>query len=249
MADLSLTFSEIYNLVSEFLGYGSSPAGTNLTNCKNCVYSGLRRFYFPISMKTGRKHTWSFLKKHLVLTTVTGEWQYELPQNFREFISGLQYDTETGYIAPVKVDPEYILNLRATSVIDSYPSHYALIKPGFTKETGSNWEIWFYGNPDGKYILHGIYIINPDKPSATTDVFPGGVEASEAILENCLAVAEQNYDEVEGIHTKRAEELTQKLILHDFVGVPETVGPNLDIGRIERKRFLEALDESDVYAD
>jgi len=248
LASLELNFQEIYSLVSEFLGYGSTPAGTNLANCKAVVYSGLRRFYFPINMTTGRKHIWSFLKKTLVITTVSGKWQYELPSNFSRFITDLNYSKDSGCTKPVKVDPEKILNLRATNVINSHPSHWALIKPGFTKETGSNWEIWFYGNPNGAYNLTGIYIINPDKPSATTDVFPGGVEASEAILESCLAVAEQNYDEVEGIHTKRAEELIQKLIKHDTADVPETVGLNLDVGRFERKRFLVALDEDDVYA-
>lgn len=248
MSDLLLTFSEVYELVSEFLGYGSSPSGTNLTNCKNCVYSGLRRFLFPINARTGRKHTWSFLKKPYTLVTQSGQWQIELPKDFKEFHTPLQYDKDSGYAPPVKVSPEEILRMRALGTGETYPAFYALVRPFSGASVGNNWQIWFHGEPDNSYIMHSIYIVNPDKPSATTDVFVGGVEASEAILESCLSVAEQNYDEVSGIHTQNAEKLIQELILHDNVSVPETVG-RFDQASVVRKRFLEALTEDDIYAD
>jgi len=249
MASLELSFSEVYNKCSEVYGTGSSPSGTDLTNAKAMVYRGYRQFLFPTDLRNGRKHTWSFLKRHLVMLTQSGEWQYELPSNFRESPTGFQFDSDTGYSPPKKVSPEEILKMRALGIESTYPSYYALVRTPYDQATGSNWQVWFYGVPDGAYRLHCIYIINPDKPSATTDVFVGGVEASEAILESCLAITETEGDEKQGVHSAEAAKLIQILIQNDFTDVPDSVGKMLDPGvyYIGGGRVLQKLTSEDVY--
>jgi len=247
MASLILNFEDYYKEVARFLGWGTNPTDQQLENAKKFVYRGYRNFIFSINLTTGRKHVWSFLKKVLIITTVSDQWQYQLPSNFKEFVTGLSYGRNSGDNLLTKVSPEHILNLRTTSIVNSYPFCYALIQPNYTPETGNNWQLWVCGNPNGAYDLIGVYIINPEKPTLDTDVLVGGVEASEAIMESCLAVAEQTEDGIEGLHTKRAEELIQKLIKQDNRDIPETVGLNLDVVKVERKRYIESLDDSDVY--
>lgn len=251
MASLELSFSDVYNKVSEVYGTGSSPSGTDLTNAQSMTYRGYRQFLFPIDQRTGRKHTWSFLKRHLVFLTESTQWQYELPQNFKETPEGFFFDKDTGYSPPKKISSQEIIRKRAVGTESGYPLYYALIRTPYDQTTGSNWQVWFYPEPDSAYRIHCIYIINPEKPSATTDVFVGGVEASEAILESCLAITETEGDEKPGVHYQEANRLIQVLIQNDFVDVPDTVGKMLDPGVYEWKsgRFLEALTEDDVYQD
>jgi hypothetical protein len=250
MSSLELSFAEIYNKTSEVYGTGSAPTGTDLTNAKAMVYRGYRQFLFPIDKRTGRRHIWSFLKRHLVFLTQSGQWQYELPINFKE-TDGFFFDKDTGYSSPKKVSAQEILKMRALGTESTYPSFYALVRTPYDATTGASWQVWFYGEPDDSYRIHCLYIINPEKPSATTDVFVGGVEAAEAILESCLAITETEGDEKQGVHTAEANRLIQTLIQNDFVDIPDTVGKMLDVGIYEIRggRFLQKLTESDVYQE
>jgi len=61
VSTLEQTFQNMYSLVGEFVGWGSSPAAGDVTKAKNLVYRGYRRFLQPINMRNGKPHVWSFL--------------------------------------------------------------------------------------------------------------------------------------------------------------------------------------------
>jgi len=251
MAELTLTYQDLYNKVSEFIGWGSSPTGTDLTNAKAIVHRGYRSFLYPVSMTTGKRHIWSFLKKNTALTTQSGQWKYELPSDFQELYTRFRHDLSTGYPWLGFISAQEILQKRTYSDSSGYPTYFT-IQPGiYKKELGQTWEVWFYDEPNSSYILHYSYVIKPDQLSATTDVPIGGVAATEAILECCLAKAEQEYDEVVGIHTQLANTLIQELISSDIADVPDTVGYNLDDGAADyphTERYIPTItDPSDVY--
>jgi len=82
VSTLEQTFKSVYELVGEFVGWGSSPAAGDITKAKNLVYRGYRRFLQPINMRNGKPHVWSFLKQHGTIITVSGQWQYDLPADF-----------------------------------------------------------------------------------------------------------------------------------------------------------------------
>ena len=54
-------FSDYYAEVADYLGYGRSPAGTNLTEVKRYTNEGYQRFLMGINPKTGSAYMWSFL--------------------------------------------------------------------------------------------------------------------------------------------------------------------------------------------
>ena len=62
------------------------------------------------------------------------------------------------------------------------------------------------------------------KPEDDEDYFIGGVLESEAILQCCLAVAENEQDEVIGVQTQKAVDMVQQLIRKDMGIAPDTVG-------------------------
>lgn len=70
MADLSLTFADLYNRVSSYLGTGSAPTGDNLTLCKEITNRAYRRFIWPVynDGRSMRRHVWSFMKKPTSIT-------------------------------------------------------------------------------------------------------------------------------------------------------------------------------------
>lgn len=247
MSRLDLTFSEVYNQVSDFLGTGSSPTGSDLTLVKGIVYRAYRKFLYPIHPATGRSHYWSFLKKYGSFQTVETQWVYQLPLDFDRMLGNPQFDLSDGYPELVRVTSDRILNSRNYGEVSSFPQMYAIVS-GYEKELGQIWSLWLYPTPNGVHNIRYQYLMSPQKPDTSTDYLPGGPRAQEVMLEVALAVAEQQEDGEVGIHSQLAESELAKLILSDTVSTAETVG-NLYSGGQSFRRGSVPLEASDVYAD
>jgi hypothetical protein len=217
MSKLTLTLSEAVSRVSDFLGDTNNtvPTGTDLTLATDIVARALRRFLYPIDIRTGTAHEWSFLKQLYRLPLKALTWQYPLPANFSELVSDPVFGDDDLYPAMKKIAPEKLLNLRAAQTTEFAPSFYAIAKAGAGSTLGEQDEIWFYPIPDSGYTVRFWYKLDPLKPEAISEVLPGGVKAAEAIIEHCLAVAEQQENDKVGLHTELATRLTQELIVHD----------------------------------
>lgn len=252
MASLQLTFSDVYSKVGEFLGWitpGGTLTGTDLANAKNVVHRGYRRFLYSVDLRTGKGHIWSFMQEFKTLETVPNQWIYNLPADYDRLVMGFIHESDSGYPPMARISPEMIYQMRAGGESSSYPHYYA-IRPGrYVKEIGTTYEVIFFETPNSVYELNYSYSIRPPQLSATTDLFLGGDFASEVILEHCLAVAEQEYDDTRGIHSQTAQELTQQLIEADHPIVADHVGKNLDtnIRKITYERPLPLTLTENVY--
>jgi len=224
MARLDLTFEDIYKLVSDFLGLGTSPSGDNLTKVKNIVYRAYRQFLYPIHPATNRRHIWSFLRKSFFVYTKDGIWKYQLPLDFDTIIGNPQYGDQEPYGPLIKVTPDDILVKRALSTTQDFPSEYALYPVSTDPELGTMWEIWLWPEPDAGSSLSFSYNVSPQKPSATTDVILGGPLAAETILEIAYAIAEIQEENTTGVHGDLANKLLTQMILSDTNSVPDTLG-------------------------
>lgn len=249
MAMLQLQFDEVYKKVSEFLGWGGSPAGTDLTNAKKVVDRGYSRFLHPINAQTGKVHTWSFLIKHTVLNTTSGEWLYSLPSDFGRMATPFVHEKDSGYppMQPATVDR--IQQMRAGVDSTSFPHFYAIKTGPYVKEIGTTYEVVFFEIPNSNYSLNYAYVFRVPQLVNATDLFVGGDFASEVILENCLAVAELEYDDTIGIHSQEADRLTQQLIQSDVVTVAGSVGKNIDTGvrYVDFRRPLPLTTNESIY--
>lgn len=216
MARLTLSYSEVYIKISEFLGLGSSPAGTNLTDVKDIVARGLRQFLYPIDQRNGNPHYWSFLEQYWSIRTITDQWKYALPLDFSDLLTDIVYDTGEWLPIPKKRNAMQIKEMRSVSDTSGWPQFYAIVPSKYDLDVGSSYELWIYPKPSRAYMLSTFYRIDPLKPSETTDLMVGGVSAVEAILESCLAVAEHWSDDMTtSHHTSKAAELIQTLIRFD----------------------------------
>jgi len=61
MADLSLTFSDMYKEISNYLGLGLAPTGADLALVKKYANDGYRTFLMGMDPRTQRAYQWSFL--------------------------------------------------------------------------------------------------------------------------------------------------------------------------------------------
>jgi hypothetical protein len=225
MARLTLSYSDLYTKVSEFLGLGSSPTGDDLTKCTDLVHRGIRQFLYPVDMITGQAHEWEFLKVYWDFTTVSGQWKYALPIDFSDLYSILYFDLESANPPLVKRSSEQILSMRTGGTISGYPEYFAITPLRYDIEIGTLYELWVYPTPSQSETLSGFYRADPVQLLATTDLVIGGIRAIEAILESCLAVAEHQEDEMAtSHHTGKAAELIQKLIQFDTVTASDKIG-------------------------
>lgn len=228
MSRLTLSYSNLYDEVSHFLGLtarGTSPTGNDLTLCTDIVNRGVRQFLYPINMTTGEAWEWEFLKVYWDFTTVSGQWKYSLPIDFSDLYSTLYFDTSSANPLLLKRSAEQIIDMRTGGANSGSPEYFAITPLRYDIEIGSLYELWLYPTPSQTDTLSGFYRADPVQLSATTDLVIGGIRAIEAILESILAVAEHQEDDMTSSHhTGKAVELIQKLIKFDSVTHTDKIG-------------------------
>jgi hypothetical protein len=244
MANLRLTYSDIYTRISNFLGLtepGTAPTGTNLTTCKDICVRGLRQFLYPIDARTGEYWEWSFLRPLHTMTLRDGKWQYQLPEDFSSIITHPTYSEDDNFKQMARTTPDNIMNLMAAGEVDYAPYYYAIVTSDYDPEIGECDEIWFYPKPDSKYNVQFFYKSDPTKVENAGEFLPGGVKSTEAILENCFAVAESQEDDIIGIHMQLAQKLTQDLIIIDS----QKDGDDVVLGNLYDSKNAERMPRSD----
>ena len=255
MARLTMTYEDVWQKVGEFLGLvasGTAPTGQDLTDVKDIVARGLRQFLYPIDQRDGQPHEWSFLSQYWTLSLTADRWQYALPLDFSDLLSEFVFDTGDGLPPLVKRSAQQIKDMRSYSDSSGWPEFYAIVPSRYSLDIGSSYELWIYPKPSGAYTLSTFYRIAPLKPSETTDFMVGGVSATEAILESCLAIAEQWSDDMAtSHHTMKAQELIQTLIRFDAGKIDTDLIGNLyhPRPRWPGGRGMTDISDSSIYTD
>lgn len=229
MSSLALSFENIYKKVSEFLGLGSSPADSNLTKVKDIVYRGYRRFLYPANPQTGEVYIWSFLRKSGTLITQTGQGDYPLPSDFTGLIFGFKFDAGENEDNPKRIDMSKLKSMRSVAITTGTPEYYAINVNPYDVETGLFYGVSFYKPPSAALTYKYEYVFDPPKPVETTDLFVGGVRASEVILDCALAAAELQEDDVTGPKEVKATQSITSLIEYDKIHLLSAIelDPNL----------------------
>lgn len=223
MATLRLSFEDVNKKVSEFLGLGSSPAGTTLTNMENLTYRGYRRFLTPFDLESKSIYLWSFLKKKATLITEDGKADYLLPSDFVTLVSGFKFNAGEDKQNPERIESTKLAGLRSTSSAEALPEYYSIITGAYDKAIGQRYEVWFYKTPDTAYTYNYRYIFEPDKPFVTTDVFVGSILTDEVILQCAIAAAELQEDETAGVQEAKAAMMLSALIKYDSSFAPDSI--------------------------
>lgn len=107
------------------------------------------------------------------------------------------------------------------------PIYYSVRTVEFDPTVGSRKVLAFYPTPDAAYVLRCPMILRPVFIDADNPYPVGGETLSAVIQEACLAAAEHNLDDGEGVHEKRFLELLPAAIRADQErSSPTTLGPD-----------------------
>lgn len=232
MSSLILTFSDVYTAVSEYLGLGSSPTGTDLTKVKAIVYRGYIKFLTAVHPEKLTMHQWSFLHQEGVLATVKDQWVFALPENFWMMAGDVNFYPESGYGPVEKTTRSVIHTLRSNALYSSVPKKYAITDGQYSPSIRQKKQVMFYPTCDKDYSFRYEYLMMPEKPVNDSDYFVGGPEVSECIRLCALSVAEQEEDEMASQMTNRANDMLTRLILADErENIPDTMGMMNALGK------------------
>ena len=243
---LTLNKSDFYVGVSRFFGWGDGEANGDrawtakqLRVLKDCVDSGCRQFYFPPPHPQGgaESYRWTFLTPTGQITVPTEDDETLLPralfpEDFGGFVSRLTIKSDGAIYHPIEVVNEARLReMYSRNPSTSGRPLFAAERPlkGTTPGHGPRRELIIYPRPDAEYTFQFQYSLLPDCLSDSYPFAYGGQEHSETILESCLRIAEERYDDVrDGPHSAKFFELLAGSISRDRSHKPHVIGYNAD---------------------
>ena len=205
---LSMGYVEFQKAVMRFLGYGvDSTKWTvdQIAEVDDIIQSGYRQFLNPPrndSIPNG--YVWSFMTPIATLVTVANDYDYALPDNFGGMNGNMTIEGMYGY-PPIQIVHEgKIRALRQQdNTITGVPVIAAVRPITGTGTTGQRMELILYPIPDAIYTLSYPCFVLPNKLTTALPYPLGGMIHAETIMESCLAIAEQNSDDAEGLHKNK----------------------------------------------
>ena len=219
MLSLKLTFKEVYTKIGEYLGIPTLTDAADITNCKELVYRGYRRFLMPLDKSTGKTYRWSFLQRTTTLATQSGIDTYKLPAGFSGFVTPFTHTTPVSY-NPIQKPLDFVYLQKSLTTGSGYPRYFAVKTGDYDSLTGQTDEVVFSPIPSSICNYYYTYLVTPLPPIKDDDYFVGGELASEVILQCALAAAELfekdgKSGEIRGLHAQEAEKILQQQIGED----------------------------------
>lgn len=155
--------------------------------------------------------------------------EYDLSDSFEAIESDLVYEPgQSDFYPPVrqKHDTE-IQRLLQDDPYTDRPVYYGIRTVEFDATVGSRRRLALYPIPDAAYVLKARMKMRATMIDSTNQYPIGAETLSQVITEACLAAAERNYDEQDGKHTKRFQELLPLCIAADMeMTSPTSLGPD-----------------------
>jgi len=162
-----------------------------------------------------------------------GRPEYDLPTAFEAIEGDLAYEPgQSDFYPPVrqKHDGE-IRRLRQDDPYHDRPIYYGIRTVEFDPTVGSRRRISLYPTPDATYVFKARMKLRATMIDEVNQYPVGAESLTQVITEACLAAAERNYDEQEGRHTKRFQELLPLAIAADQeMTSPTSLGPDAPRG-------------------
>lgn len=214
---LTLTGADIKRHIGRFLGINrdlTKWTTENTTDVTDLIKSGERQLYGA--------HNWSFLTVVSAITTGNGTSTYDLPDDFSGFLDRELSISSTKSWA-VKIKPVEMVLEQIETYGTSMPTGItqplmAAVKPkvSFAPATGQRWQIQFWPTPTATLSVVGRYRSIPNTIDDDSHYPMGGQPFAQLLLESCLAAAEEQMNDEDGVHRARFNELLAAAIASDL---------------------------------
>lgn len=234
---LTIPKKELEAQVGLFLGYGRGEQynekawnDKQLGIIDQCVRSGLRQFYYPPPVG-GRKYTWAFLSPVATLTLPSAGTTVELPDDFGSLVGDVVNVTTGSRRTGLKVPISALVRQYSQASPDQVGEpQYAILEPvrGTTAKQSSRWQIRLWPIADQEFTLRFRYNIAPDSLTGDRPYAYGGAPHAETLIESCLAIAEERFDNEHDVHRTKWQERLAASVAYDSDNQPQTFGYNGD---------------------
>ena len=200
----AVTYTDLFNAVSRFLGYGDTLTTRQTTEVDEIVQAGVRQFYYPpASEGYDGVYRWSFLRFGGSISLSAGVSRYHLPDGFGDIDGVLTYQAEERLPCVNRVAEELVRSRIAHRPENAPPRFCAIVYRSDFGERGQGKDIVFWPVPDRAYTLDYVADADTGKLDKDERLFPlGGQMFSELVLESCLSKAEQFSNDEMGHHTQ-----------------------------------------------
>lgn len=231
---LAVTYSDLAKSVAKFLGYDHANLTDEQKDEVDCIIqSGVRNFYYPPAMDgVDPNFEWSFLKMEGSVVTAPGVSEYLLPDGFNRFSGAIiikdaeNFQFRNAFIVPYGNVKSMLDNGHRTGV----PHYAASLGVNQYGEKGQLRKLYLYPVPDAAYTLDFSADMDFGRLSDENPFPLGGAMYAELLRESCLAVAERDTNDEEGIHLAAFNRLIVSTIARDrkasaqnfgFIGVQD----------------------------
>jgi len=221
-AAMTVSYSSLVERIGRFLfGQRSDFENDSLADIHDCIRDGLNRVYTA--------YDWSFFKPVKTISTVDGTSAYDLPTGYESIESEMHYALgEDTFYPPVRERSDsQIRRWQQRDDEEGRPLYFSVRTAEFDPEVGSGRQLILYPTPDDEYTLYANMTLKPTMIDATNQYPVGGETLAVVITEACLAAAEHNLDDGEGIHEKQLLQLLPLAIMADqHKSSPMSLGPD-----------------------
>jgi hypothetical protein len=222
---LSIGASDLRAEIGFLAGYGRVSASWSvdqLADINRWMNSGIRRVYYPPAVKSDIEgaqdiagYEWSFLRPWTTLAVVSGDADYDLPDDFARFIGPLHYPEAESRRDIVVIPVPDLLEYRSGISMTGAPRYAAERWKSSTGTTGQRKEALFWPEPDQNWTLGYQY---EAYQGALSDTYPyplGGMKMAELYIESCLAVVEIRSNDEPGVHYSEYVRLLIDAVVRD----------------------------------
>lgn len=223
--NLGLSFSQIYQEVSNFLGLGLSPTGANATLAKKYANDGYRMFLLGVDPRTERAHEWSFLYPCAQLTLTGDTAVHSLPGDYESMVDDPAYGPSDAYVKLLPRSVAYIRQLRAAGGSGtSAPAYYAVAPVGNSSGTLQTWQMLVWPTGGTGYTLNYRYRVSSKLMTGDSSYPLGGPQHHLTVQQAALAIAEQRENDTIGVQSQRFKEMMLASIDNDGANRPRNYG-------------------------
>lgn len=217
---LALSYNDLMKIVARFLGYDATALTEDQKDeVDGYIQSGVRNFYYPPKMEgVDENFEWNFLRQQGAISTAAGVSDYKLPNGFGRITGQIRIacDPSLGVHKNIVVIPYGEIMRMMSAPRTGVPRFAATISIKEYGDAGQKKKLVLFPIPDKTYALDFDCDADNGRLNAEDRPFPlGGTMFSELVKESCLAVAERDANDEEGIHVQNFNRLLVSMIARD----------------------------------
>jgi hypothetical protein len=237
---LNLTYVQLQGEIGLYSGFGRGAALGDPTwsqqvsaMIESITHSGVRQFYYPPAIEgMDSAVDWSFLKPNASIDFANGTSIIPMPDDFAGFdgyITLVATESQVSWPIPLVSGARVRQQYAELPIAAGRPLIAGLewLK-GTTPVSSQRAQLIIFPVADQDYTLSFQYYLLPDCLTPAYPYVYGGMAHAETVLESCLAIAEERFDDASGVHAQKFMERLVASVSLDRRNKAQTLGYNAD---------------------